>query len=92
MTAEQIKAVNDTMSMLVGLLEYSHCCTSEELINDYVNRHIQTLKESKVDNLIIEHVANLCIPYISYAKLSAEMYKKYEEQANQWRELEEKYK
>ena len=89
MTLEQIKAVNDTMSMLADISENASCCISTELFDDYVNKHIQALKDSKVDNLIIEHVTNLCIPFVSYAKRSADRYKEYEEQANQWRELEE---
>ena len=89
MTLEQIKAINDTMSMLARISENASCCISTELFDDYVNKHIQALKDSKVDNLIIEHVTKLCIPFVSYAKRSADRYKEYEEQVNQWRELKE---
>lgn len=92
MTTEQIKAINDTMNMLADISENASCCISTELFDDYVNKHIQALKDSKVDDLIIEHVTQLCIPYVSYAKRSADRHKKYEEEMEKLRELEEKYK
>lgn len=92
MTTKQIKAINDTMSMLADISENASCCISIELFNDYVNKHIQALKDSKVDDLIIEHITQLCIPYVSYAKLIAHRHKRYEEEMEKLRELEEKYK
>lgn len=92
MTTEQIKAINDTMSMLSDISENASCCISTERFDDYINKHIQALKDSKVDDLIIDHVTQLCIPYISHAKHIADRHKKYEEEMEKFRELEEKYK
>lgn len=92
MTTEQIKAINNTMSMLTGIIEGAHGCINYEIFEAYINRHLQALKDSKVDNTIIEHVTHLCIPYISYAKHITAIYKKQIEREAELRKLEEKCK
>ena len=68
MTIEQITAINNGMSMLADLFEAASMISSIEDYKEYTNQHIKALRDSGVDNNIVEHFESLCHSYLSIAE------------------------
>ena len=64
MTIEQITAINNGMSMLADLFEAASMMSSIEDYKEYTNQHIKALRDSGVDNNIVEHFESLCHSYL----------------------------
>lgn len=60
MDIKQITAINNGMSMLAGLYEFASGVWSIEDYKEYTDRHVKALKDSGVDNYIVEHFESLC--------------------------------
>lgn len=70
MTIEQITAINNGMSMLVGLYEYASGVMSLEDYKEYTDRHVKALKDLGVNRLIVEHFEALIHSYFAVAERS----------------------
>lgn len=77
MTIEQIIAINNGMSMLTGLYRIASMMTSLEDYKEYTNQHIKALRDSGVDDNIVEHFESICHCYLSVAEDSVRQYEKY---------------
>lgn len=76
---EQITAINNGMSMLAGLYEYASIgASSIEEFTEYTNRHIKAMKDSGVDNYIVEHFESLCQSMLPVAKDAVRRHNAYE--------------
>lgn len=77
MTIEQITAINNGMSMLTGLYQAASIMTSLEDYKEYTNQHIKALRDSGVDDNIVEHFESLCHSCLPVAEDSVRQYEKY---------------
>lgn len=94
MTTEQITAINNGMSMLANLYHTASMTTSLEDYKEYTNQHIKTLRDSGVDNYIVEHFESLCHSCLPVAEDAVRQHEKYmaliEEEAKWEEEMEER--
>ena len=92
MTTEQITAINNGMSMLATLYNTASTTTSLEDYTEYTNQHIKTLRDSGVDNYIVEHFESLCHSCLPVAEDAVRQHEKYmaliEEEAKWEEEME----
>lgn len=77
MTIEQITAINNGMSMLTGLYQTASMMTSLEDYKEYTNQHIKDLRDSGVDNNIVEHFESLCHSCLPVAEDAVRQHEKY---------------
>lgn len=77
MTIEQITAINNSMNMLTDLEQFASTVTSLENYKEYTNQHIKALRDSGVDNNIVEHFESLCYSYLPIAKNAVRQHEKY---------------
>lgn len=84
MTIEQITAINNAMSMLSDLQQAAECANSIEQFEEYVNEHIKALKNSGVDNCIVEHYKCLCDSWMPIVRDSVAKYMR-------WADIDEEF-
>ena len=77
MTTEQITAINNSMSMLADLYQTASMITSLEDYKEYTNQHIKTLRDSGVDNYIVEHFESLCHSCLPVAENAVRQHERY---------------
>ena len=77
MTIEQITAINNVMSMLADLYQTASMVTSLEDYKEYTNKHIKALRDSGVDNNIVEHFESLCHSYLPVAEGAVRQHERY---------------
>ena len=77
MTTEQIKAIKDVMDMLTDLQEAASMMTSLENYQEWTNQHIKALRESDIDNSIVEHFESICESYLPIAEDAVRRHEKY---------------
>ena len=77
MTIEQITAINNGMSMLADLYQTASMMTSLEDYKEYTNKHIKALRDSGVDNNIVEHFESLCHSYLPVAEDAVRRHERY---------------
>ena len=77
MTIEQITAINNGMSMLADLYQTASMMTSLEDYKEYTNQHIKALRDSGVDNNIVEHFESLCHSYLPVAEYAVRQHERY---------------
>lgn len=95
MTIEQITAINNGMSMLADLYQTASMITSLEDYKEYINQHIKALRDSGVDNYIVEHFESLCHSCLPVAEDAVRQHERYmalfeEEVEREEREIEER--
>lgn len=92
MTIEQITAINNGMSMLTDLCQAASMMTSLEDYREYTDQHIKALRDSGVDNNIVEHFESLCHSYLPVAEDAVRQHEKYmalfEEETKREEEME----
>lgn len=91
MTIEQIAAINNGMSMLATLYQTASMMTSLENYKEYTNRYIKALRDSGVDNNIVERFEFLCHSCLPVAEDSVRQYEKYIaicKEESEWEEME----
>ena len=91
MTTEQIKAIKDVMDMLTDLQEAANMMTSLENYQEYTNQHIKALRESNIDNSIVEHFESICNLYLPIAEEAVRRHIRYTECYEEEREYEKIY-
>ena len=91
MTTEQIKAIKDVMDMLTDLQEAASMMTSLENYQEYTNQHIKALRESNIDNSIVEHFESICESYLPIAEDAVRRHIRYIECYEEEREYEKIY-
>lgn len=83
MTLEQIRAINNGMSMLADLYNAAACTTSVADFKAYMDKHVKALKDSGVDINIVEHfecLTHFALPLAEQAsKEYADYRKSYED-------------
>lgn len=94
MTTEQITAINNSMSMLADLYQTASMMTSLEDYKEYTNQHIKALRDSGVDNYIVEHFKSLCHSCLPVAENAVRQHERYialceEEVEREEREIKE---
>ena len=77
MTIEQITAINNGMSMLADLYQTASMMTSLEDYKEYTNQHIKALRDSGVDNYIVEHFESLCHSCLPVAENAVRQHERY---------------
>ena len=77
MTTEQITAINNAMSMLSDLQEAASMMTSLENYQEWATQHIKALRDSGVDNSIVEHFESICKSYLPIAEDAVRRHEKY---------------
>ena len=77
MTIEQTTAINNGMSMLADLYQTASMMTSLEDYKEYTNKHIKALRDSGVDNNIVEHFESLCHSYLPVAEGAVRQHERY---------------
>ena len=77
MTTEQITAINNSMSMLADLYQTASMMTSLEDYKEYTNQHIKALRDSGVDNYIVEHFESLCHSCLPVAENAVRQHERY---------------
>ena len=77
MTIEQITAINNGMSMLADLYQAASMMTSLENYKEYTNQHIKALRDSGVDNYIVEHFESLCHSCLPVAEDAVRQHERY---------------
>ena len=77
MTTEQIKAIKDVMDMLTDLQEAASMMTSLENYQEFTNKYIKALRESNIDNSIVEHFESICESYLPIAEDAVRRHEKY---------------
>lgn len=77
MTTGQITAVNNGMSMLADLYQTASMMTSLEDYKEYTNKHIKALRDSGVDNNIVEHFESLCYSCLPVAENAVRQHERY---------------
>ena len=90
MTIEQITAINNGMSMLADLFEAASMMSSIEDYKEYTNQHIKALRDSGVDNNIVEHFESLCHSYLPVVEDAVRRDIKYSlnyEEDEEWEEI-----
>ena len=92
MITEQITAINNGMSMLATLYHTASMTTSLEDYKEYTNQHIKTLRDSGINNSIVEHFESLCHSCLPVAEDAVRQHEKYmalfEEEAKWEEEME----
>lgn len=73
--------------MLTNIGETASCTESVEKFKEYTNTYIKTLKDSKIDNQIIEHIESIIVSYIPEAQRAEEGYKRYQKVREQMIDL-----
>ena len=91
MTTEQITAINNAMSMLTDLQEAANMMTSLENYQEYTNQYIKALRESNIDNSIVEHFESICKSYLPIAEDAVRRHIRYIECYEEEREYEKIY-
>ena len=91
MTTEQITAINNAMSMLSDLQEAASMMTSLENYREYTDQHIKALRDSGVDNTIVEHFKSICQSYLPIAEEAVRRHIRYTECYEEEREYEKIY-
>ena len=77
MTTEQITAINNSMSMLTDLYQTASMTTSLKDYKKYTNQHIKDLRDSGVDNNIVEHFESLCHSCLPVAEDAVRQHERY---------------
>ena len=77
MTIEQITAINNGMSMLADLYQTASMMTSLEDYKEYTNQHIKALRDSGVDNYIVEHFESICHSCLPVAENAVRQHERY---------------
>ena len=77
MTIEQTTAINNGMSMLADLYQTASMMTSLEDYKEHTNKHIKALRDSGVDNNIVEHFESLCHSYLPVAEDAVRRHERY---------------
>lgn len=77
MTTKQITAINNAMSMLTDLQEAANMMTSIDNYQEYTNQYIKALRESNIDNSIVEHFESICESYLPIAEDAVRRHEKY---------------
>ena len=91
MTTEQITAINNAMSMLSDLQEAASMMTSLENYQEWTNQHIKALRDSGVDNTIVEHFKSICQSYLPIAEDAVRRHERYiafYEEERKWEKME----
>ena len=91
MTTEQITAINNAMSMLTDLQQAASTMTSLENYKEYTDQHIKALRDSGVDNTIVEHFKSICQSYLPIAEDAVRRHIRYIECYKEEREYEKIY-
>ena len=91
MTTEQITAINNAMSMLTDLQEAANAMTSLENYKEYTDQYIKALRESNIDNSIVEHFESICKSYLPIAEEAVRRHIRYIECYEEEREYEKIY-
>lgn len=90
MTIEQITAINNGMSMLADLYQTASMITSLEDYREYTDQHIKALRDSGVDNYIVEHFESLCHSCLPVAEDAVRQHERYIALFNEEVEREER--
>lgn len=77
MTTGQITAINNGMSMLAELYQTASMMTSLEDYKEYTNQHIKALRDSGIDNYIVEHFESLCHSCLPVAENAVRQHERY---------------
>lgn len=77
MTIEQTTAINNGMSMLADLYQTASMMISLEDYKEYTNQHIKALRDSGVDNYIVEHFESLCHSCLPVAEDAVRQHERY---------------
>lgn len=80
MTIEQITAINNAMSMLSNLYEDTMYMTSVRSFKEHTDRHIKALKDTSIDERIIDHLESLIKGYLPLAQNAEKEHIEYENQ------------
>ena len=91
MTTEQIKAIKDVMDMLTDLQEAANMMTSLENYQEWTTQHIKALRDSDIDNSIVEHFESICKSYLPIAEEAVRRHIRYIECYEEEREYEKIY-
>lgn len=91
MTTEQIKAIKDVMDMLTDLQEAASMMTSLDNYQEFTNKYIKALRESNIDNSIVEHFESICESYLPIAEDAVRRHIRYIECCEEEREYEKIY-
>lgn len=91
MTTEQIKAIKDIMDMLTDLQEAASMITSLDNYQEFTNKYIKALRESNIDNSIVEHFESICESYLPIAEDAVRRHIRYIECYEEEREYEKIY-
>lgn len=91
MTTEQITAINNAMSMLTDLQEAANMMTSIDNYQEFTNKYIKALRESNIDNSIVEHFESICKSYLPIAEEAVRRHIRYIECYEEEREYEKIY-
>lgn len=91
MTTEQITAINNAMSMLTDLQEAASMMTSLENYQEWTDQHIKALRESNIDNSIVEHFESICESYLPIVEDAVRRHIRYIECYEEEREYEKIY-
>lgn len=91
MTTEQITAINNAMSMLADLQEAANMMTSLDNYQEWTNQHIKALRDSDIDNSIVEHFESICKSYLPIAEDAVRRHIRYIECYEEEREYEKIY-
>lgn len=91
MTTEQIKAIKDVMDMLTDLQEAANMMTSIDNYQEWTNQHIKALRDSGVDDSIVEHFESICNSYLPIAEDAVRRHIRYTECYEEEREYEKIY-
>ena len=89
MTIEQITAINNGMSMLADLYQTASMMTSLEDYKEYTNQHIKALRDSGVDNNIVEHFESICHSCLPVAENAVRQHEKYMTLCEEYLDLDE---
>ena len=90
MTTEQIKAIKDVMDMLTDLQQAASTITSLENYQEFTNKYIKVLRESNIDNSIVEHFRSICESYLPIAEDAVRRHVRYIEGCEEEREWEKR--
>ena len=91
MTTEQIKTIKDVMDMLTDLQQAASTMTSLDNYQEFTNKYIKALRESNIDNSIVEHFESICESYLPIAEEAVRRHKEYIEYCEEEREYEKIY-
>ena len=91
MTTEQIKAIKDVMDMLTDLQEAASMMTSLDNYQELTNKYIKALRESNIDNSIVEHFESICKSYLPIVEDAVRRHIRYIECYEEEKEYEKIY-